>query len=74
MDTMPNYMTKYPCINCGDGYIQCAQGLSFNLKCCCGCDHPERWENNPPYTKEELIEMWKGREIPAYIQEQINRM
>ena len=74
MATMPAYMAKYPCKSCGDGYIQCAQGLSFNLKCCCGCDHPGRWETNPPYTKSELLEMWAGKEMPTHIKRQIAAM
>lgn len=74
MDKMPEYMKKHPCTNCGDGYIQCAQGLSFNLKCCCACDHPGRWETNQPYTKAELLEMWVGKEMPAHIKRQIDAM
>ena len=74
MEEIPEWMTKYPCTGCGDGYIQCAQGLSLNLKCCCQCDHPERWTTYPPYTKAELLDMWGGRQIPEYVQDLIDKL
>lgn len=74
MNAMPEYMSKHPCVNCGDGYIQCAQGLSFNLMCCCECNHPTRFEHNPPYTKAEYLEMWVCKEMPEYVRKQLAKM
>lgn len=74
METMPAYMAKHPCSGCGTGYIQCAQGWVHNLKCCDGCDHPGRFTDEVPYSKDELIEMWKGREMPDHVQRVIAQL
>lgn len=55
------WRSKHPCTGCGAGYGACLSGLASNLKCCKGCEHPGRWNTNPPYTAEELAEMQAER-------------
>lgn len=65
--SMPEYMKKHPCTNCGDGYSQCAQGAVHGLQCCDKCNHPTIREQTPPYTKSEYLEMWAGKEMPPHV-------
>jgi hypothetical protein len=52
----PAHFAKHPCDGCDTGYIECAQGLAFGLKCCPDCNHPGRWEADP-YTSDEIAQM-----------------
>jgi hypothetical protein len=54
---LPAYWYKHPCVACGDGYKFCLQWLSMNMQCCKECDHPGRYETNPPYTPAEIEHM-----------------
>lgn len=74
METMPKWRAKHPCTSCQSGYGQCAQGLALNLKCCKDCNHPTRWSDILPYTKEDVIEMWKGRDMPDHVKKSIDVM
>lgn len=55
---MPLWMNKHPCTGCGTGYGECAQGLVISIMCCKDCEHPTRWQSDPPYTPEELAQPW----------------
>jgi len=57
---MPAWMAKHPCVGCGAGYGQCAQGLVHSMMCCSDCEHPGRWVNEP-YTAEDIAEMRSNR-------------
>jgi hypothetical protein len=64
----PTWMTKYPCTYCETGYGFCAEGLRHSLMCCANCDHPGRWVENP-WTADEIVEMWEGREMPEGVKQ-----
>ncbi len=61
----PDWFSRYACEGCGAGYIQCAQGLVMSLMCCKDCSHPGRWSTNPPYTDDEIAEMWAEKKAKA---------
>lgn len=73
MTTVPKWMLKHPCTECGTGYGMCAQGLLVNLMCCKGCSHPDRWKPDA-YTKEDYIEMWDGKEMPESTKRHLEKM
>ena len=67
------WMYKHPCTACDTGYGFCAEGLFHNLKCCKDCDHPSRWQENA-YTKEDILDMWVGREMPDHVKKRLEQM
>ncbi len=66
----PAWMSKHPCAVCGTGYGFCAQYALSSMKCCKGCAHPTRWADDP-YTRDDLIEMWEGREMPEAVRRKV---
>lgn len=73
MNVAPAWMSKHPCTGCGTGHGFCAEGLRHSLMCCKDCDHPTRWSSYP-WTSEEVIEMWKGLEMPKMIKDGLQRI
>lgn len=69
----PKWMFKHPCISCGEGYGFCAQWLTRSMKCCTGCDHPGRWTDTP-WTADEVVEMWEGKEMPEDVKQSLARL
>jgi hypothetical protein len=67
-ENKPEYRNRYPCSQCGVGYLDCAAAATMNLMCCIGCDlHPERFAKGAhAYTEDEINDMWlrAGRERP----------
>lgn len=63
----PSYVGKHPCEGCGAGYVECAQWHEFDAMCCGNCGHPTRWVEDP-YTVDEVVEMWEGREKPPHVE------
>lgn len=64
------YRAKYPCPNCGTGYISCAEGWVRNLMCCKECSHPGIRERHA-WTADELEHMWRGRDMPSNVAAEI---
>jgi hypothetical protein len=72
---MPQWMAKYPCPSCGAGYGQCRSFAASGLMCCKECSHPDYKAAQPdPWTAEELVEMWKGRDMPEYIAKEVAKL
>lgn len=71
--SMPEWMKKHPCEECGTGYGQCLQGAAISLMCCGGCSHPTRWTESP-WTSAEFIEMWQGREMDSFTKKRLRQI
>ena len=67
-------MHKYPCAACDTGYGFCAEGLRHSLMCCSDCNHPEYKLTLDPWTADELVEMWEGREMPEHVRQGLERL
>lgn len=55
----PAYRDRYPCAQCGTGYLDCAALANGGSKCCADCDgHPERFAlGRDAYTDDERADM-----------------